>query len=249
MPKLTKRTVEAIQHEAEGDLVVWDSELPGFGVRVWPSGKRVYILKYRTQDGRQRKATLGPHGPLTTEHARAQALQWLGDAHKGGDPARAKTDARRSLTVASLCEQYLEEHARPKKKPSSVKSDEALIRLHVLPHLGNLKVPSIERSDISQLHHSMRVTPGAANRTLALLSKMFNLAEKWGLRPDGSNPCRHVERYRERKFERFLSNEELARLGIALADAEHENVEMPSVITAIRLLLFVSRQRLLDHLG
>jgi integrase len=83
----------------------------------------------------------------------------------------------------------------------------------------------------------MRGTPGAANRTLALLSKLFNLAEKWGLRPDGSNPCRHVEKYRERKIERFLSSEELARLGAALREAERTQIELPSVIAAIRLLL------------
>ena len=96
---------------------------------------------------------------------------------------------------------------------------------------------SLIQGGATQLHHAMRETPGAANRTLALLSKMFNLAEKWGLRPDGSNPCRHVEKYRERKLERFLSNEELAQLGAALREVERSQVELPSVIAALRLLL------------
>ena len=84
----------------------------------------------------------------------------------------------------------------------------------------------------------MRATPGAANRTLALLSKMFNLAEKWGLRPDGSNPCRHIEKYPERRIDRFLSNAELADLGKVLAEDEYGRTELPSSIAAIRLLLF-----------
>ena len=83
----------------------------------------------------------------------------------------------------------------------------------------------------------MRKTPGAANRTLALISHMLNVAEKWGLRPDGSNPCRHVEKYPERKRERYLSKDELAALGDALSMAERTRTEKPGAIAAIRLLI------------
>src|SRR4051812_2816172 len=102
MTRLTKRVVEAIKAQPEGDTVKWDSELPGFGIRVWPSGKRTYILKYRTAEGRQRKATIGPHGPITAERARSIALRWLGDARHGSDPAKAKSDSRNALTVIGL---------------------------------------------------------------------------------------------------------------------------------------------------
>ena len=238
MAKLTKRVVEAIAAKPQGDTVKWDSELPGFGIRVWPSGKRTYILKYRTAEGRQRKATIGPHGPITAERARSIALRWLGDARHGSDPATTRSDSRKALTVTELAKRYMAEHAAVKKRPGSVASDETLLRLHILPRLGSMKINSVTRADIGQLHHAMYQTPGAANRALALLSKMFNLAEKWGLRTDGSNPCRHVEKFRERKIERFLSNEELARLGAALREADRTQVELPSVITAIRLLLF-----------
>ena len=107
---------------------------------------------------------------------------------------------------------------------------------------------ALARRDIAGLHHRMRPTPGAANRVLALLSKMFNLAEQWGLRPDGSNPCRHVERYRERRMERFLSAEELARLGTVLAEAERTATLPASVIAALRLLIFTGA-RLGEVLG
>ncbi|WP_256868508.1 tyrosine-type recombinase/integrase [Candidatus Entotheonella palauensis] len=125
-----------------------------------------------------------------------------------------------------------------KKKPGSLRPDEYNLRCHVVPALGNKKVADITRADIAELHFAMHETPGAANRVLALLSKMFNLAEQWGYRPDHSNPVRHIERYKEKRFERFLSAEELARLGDVLAEAERTQSEYPSVIAAIRLLIF-----------
>jgi integrase len=243
MPKLTKRTVEALETPTDGDVVVWDNELPGFGLRLWPSGKRSYLVKYRTHEGRQRKVTIGTHGSITAEEARDEARRYLGAASLGQDRGKAKSDHRSAPTVADLTRRYIEEHARTKKRPRSVEEDERLIRLHILPRLGNTKVAAITRQDVLRLNHDMRDRPGAANRTRALLSKMFNLAEKWGLRADGSNPCRHVEKYPENKLERFLNREELARLGAVLARANHDGTEMPSAIAAIRLLLLTGCRR------
>ena len=178
VPKLTKRTVEGVKPDPERDLVLWDSEIPGFGIRVWPSGRRTYILKYRTAEGRQRKATIGKHGPITAEQARSMALRWLSEAKHGADPAQNKSASRLAPSVEELADRYMAEHARVKKRPRSIQSDEILLRLHILPRIGRRKVTSITRADISQLHYAMRDMPGAANRTLSLLSKMFNLAEK-----------------------------------------------------------------------
>ena len=182
--------------------------------------------------------TIGRHGVIAPEKAREKAKKLLGQAGDGEDPAKDRKDARKAQAVVDLAEQYLSQHAEVKKRPRSIASDKTLLRLHVLPSLGRLKVADVTRADISNLHHAMKGRPGAANRTLALLSKMMNLAEKWGLRPDGSNPCRHVERYPERKMERFLSGEELGRLGAVLAEAARTATELPSVIAAIRLLMF-----------
>ena len=112
-----------------------------------------------------------------------------------------------------------------------------MIDQHVLPAIGKRKVTEVTRADVLRLHHSLRATPYEANRTLALISKMMNLAEAWGLRTDGTNPCRHVKRYEEKKRERFLSAVELARLGEALSEAERTQAVSGSVIAAIRLLL------------
>ncbi len=235
--KLTKRAVERIRPEPKRDVVVWDQELRGFGVRVKPSGARSYLVQYRNAYGRSKRLTIGQHGVLAPDQARRQAKKVLGEVARGDDPAAARAEARKALTIADLAERYLEEHARPKKKPSSVRMDEANLRLHVLPALGTRQIIEVTRADVARLHHEMRATPGAANRVVALLSKMFTLAELWGLRPDATNPCRHVERYREQRLERFLSDGELASLGTALAQAETAGAESDFVIAAIRLLI------------
>ena len=185
----------------------------------------------------QRKDTIGRHGRLTAEEAREQAKRVLGRVTLGEDPARTRREVRTAPTVADLAKRYMEEHARPKKKPGSVQGDETLLRLHVLPRLGGLRVNEVTSEDVERLHLAMKGGKGAANRTVALLSKMFNLAEAWRFRPSGSNPCRHIEKYRERKIERYLSREELVRLGKVLRAAEQSGTEAASVIAAVRLLL------------
>jgi site-specific recombinase XerD len=105
-----------------------------------------------------------------------------------------------------------------------------LARLYVLPAFRQRQIGDVKRSDVARFHHTLKDKPYQANRSLALLSKFFNWCEKHGLRPDGSNPCRHVEKYKERKRERFLSEEELARLGEALRTAEESQNASPWVI-------------------
>lgn len=237
MPKLTKRFVEGLRPK-DRYYIIWDDELPGFGIRVWPTGRKVYMLQYRNKQGRQRKPALGQHGILTAEQARTMARQWLAGVHQGEDPADTTKMLRKSPTVALLAERYMQEHALLKKKPGSSRPDTYNLRRHVLPALGRKTVDAVTRDDIAQLHYAMRSTPGAANRVLALLSKMFTLAEQWGYREAGTNPVRHIQRYKERRFERFLSTEELVRLGEVLAEAERTQTESASVIAAIRLLIF-----------
>ena len=232
--KLTKRSVEAVQ-PLYRDEFLWDSDLTNFGCKITPTGKRVYFVQYRI-NGRRRRYTIGQHGPVTPDQARQEALKLLGQVASGLDPAEIKGKRGKTPTVTKLAERYLIEHAELKKKARSVHEDKRMIKDFVLPALGNLKTEAVNRQDIAKLHHDLRDTPFQANRVMALCSKMFNLAEKWGLRPDSTNPCRHVERYKETKRERFLSGNELSRLGEVMSEAELE--ELPSAILAIRLLLF-----------
>ena len=182
--------------------------------------------------------TIGQHGVLTSTEARMQAKVQLGRAAKGEDPAVDKATARRGLKFAAFTERYLSDHAATKKKASSIRMDRINLNKHILPILGDKRLDAIGRSDVVHLHHSMRNTPGAANRCLALLSKMMNLAERWGERPDSSNPCRHVEKYRENKRDRFLSADELARLGAACQRCEQNGILSKSFLALVRLLIF-----------
>lgn len=236
MARLTKRHIDSLRPR-EKDFVVWDSEMPGFGLRVKPSGRKSFVVQYRNAQGRSRRLTVGIYGHLTPAEARKEARLHLADADRGQDPAETRSEARKAPTMNEFSQRYLSEHSRPKKKPASVLKDEQLLRLHILPALGTYKVGAITKRDVVKLVHSMGKTPNQANRALALLSKMFNLAEAWGVRPEYSNPCRHVEKFPEKSRERFLTSEELANLGHALKQAERADREMPSVITAIRLLL------------
>lgn len=235
MPRLTKRVVDAARAEG-GEQFLWDPEMPGFGLRVRPSGRRYYVVQYRSK-GRTRRLTLGPHGVLTPDEARRKAAKLLADARNGGDPAVELRQREGPVTVADLAKRFLSQHAELKKKPASLRNDRLNLRLHVLPRLGKLPLIAITREDVATLHHSLRQTPIAANRVLALVSKMFNLAERWGLRPDGSNPCRHVERFPESRRERFLNDDELARLGAVMEESVQTGQETAEAIAAIRLLL------------
>jgi integrase len=238
MPKLTKRVVDATKPASDHDVFEWDAELRGFGLRVKPTGVKSYIIQYRTMTGISRRVTIGQHGRLTADEARTQAKIQLGRVAQGDDPAAEKTNARDVVSFAAFAERYLSDHAATKKKPSSARMDRINLQKHILPILGRRRLDTVGRADVVRLHQSMRDTPGAANRCLALLSKMMNLAERWGERPDSSNPCRHVEKYREKKRNRFLSTEELARLGAACRRCEQEETIGPSFLALVRLLIF-----------
>lgn len=235
MPKLTKRSVEALRAQVES-YFVWDSEIIGFGIRVMPSGTKTYQAQYR-KGGRTRRISLGRHGNITAEQARLKAREVMGLVARGENPAEEIAQERRAPTVAALCERFFETHVLERCKPSTQSEYRRAIDRFIKPAIGAFKVVDVERKDIAELHHKHRDIPYQANRTLGVLSKMFNLAEVWGLRRDGSNPCRHVPKYREQKHERFLSQAELQRLGQVLDAVESEGTESPFVVAAFRLLI------------
>ena len=233
--KITKRAVDQLQGDGT-EKFYWDDDLPGFGVRIRSSGRKYYVAQFRA-DGRMRRITLGRHGAVPTETARRRAMAAISEAKGGGDPAAARDARRKAPTMKQLGKRFLEDYVPDHCKPSTAYEYGRSVKLFVEPRIGKRKVRDIKRSDIAELHHALRETPYQANRTLGVLSKMFSMAEVWGWRPDGSNPCLHIKRYKEEKRERFLSAEEFARLGQVLDETLQDGSETRSAVVAIRLLM------------
>lgn len=236
MPKLTKRTIEALDVR-ESDYFVWDSELPGFGVRVLPSGRKKFVLQYR-YGKTSRRMGIGQFGAITVDQARGLALQGLAKLRQDIDPLAEVRERRTAITVKELSERFDAEHIAVHLKATTAKEYRRNLKLFILPAIGQKRILDVTRADIAKFHHDSRDRPYQANRNIEIISKMFNLAELWGLRPDGTNPRRHIKKYPEKKRERFFSEGELGAIGRVLDEMEAERIELPSAIAAVRLLLF-----------
>lgn len=235
MAKLSKRLVEAAEVRSS-EYMMWDGDIAGFGVRIMPSGRRSYFVQYRAGT-RSRRLTLGAHGVLTPEQARTLAVRALAAVRAGEDPAENRKQRREAILVRELAERFDREHISVRVKESTAREYRRNLKRFILPTFGRLRVEEITRADVARFHHGLRHIPYQANRNLEIISKMFSLAEMWGLRPDGTNPRRHIAKYREEKRERFLSAAELKRLGEVLDEMTAERIEHPSAIAAVRLLL------------
>jgi hypothetical protein len=222
--KVTKRSVESLP-TPERPAVWYDDKLAGFGVRVMPSGRRFYFARYRNKHGRSRWFTIGEHGKVTADAARTKAQRVLQTvAVDGTDPSGEREAFRAAPTVNDLLDRYIAEHVERQNKPRTQDAVKEIVGRDLRPSFGNLKVAEVTRQDVHKFHAAQPHRPRQANLILAVLSKAFSLAELWEMRPEGSNPCRKIERYPERHRERFLSAEELARLGAVLRRAESEGL-------------------------
>ena len=230
---ISKRTVDGLPVE-EKDATFWDRELPGFGVRVYPSGSRVYIAQCRGPAG-IRRVTLGRHGAITPEQARKKAGAAIARIRQGEDPVQGPPVP--VLTVADLAERYMEAHVEVRCNAHTQRIYRGTLRNHILPALGAMPLASVGRAEVAALHYRLRETPRAANRALMVLSKIFSLAEAWGLASGGGNPCRFVLKYKEGKRERFLTDDEYRRVGRALCELEAEGPVPARAAAALRLLM------------
>ena len=233
--KITSRSVARFKGEPGKESCLWDTEVKGFGLRVQPSGRRSYIYKFRTPDGRRRNRKLGDEASLTAEAARRAVKVWVVNRAEGKPILNAKPSVQ-SITLRKLCNLYIEDYAKLHKKPKSVEEDTRYIERDIKPLLGAKALSDISSKDIVKLKGSFSDTPVKANRVLALLSKMFNLAEEWEYREAGNNPTRHIRKFKEEPRQRFLKPAELKRLEEVMEDAEVNEWTSQPVIDAIRVL-------------
>lgn len=264
--KITKRAVDALRASASAEeIVLWDDQIKGFGVRVRAGGAKTYILHYRAGKGRAaplRKVTIGKHGsPWTPETARVEAKRLLGQVVYGGDPSIERATEKMAITIAELCDLYLEEGVAHKKR-STLRNDKSRIEHHIKPLIGRKRVNAIGRADIERLLTDVKerktATPdlnkgkkrpagslpsggaGVAGQCVTLVSTLLSFAVKRGLRSD--NPALGIKKPPVRKMERFLSEQEITRLAAAL-EAEAASSGNPYPTAAIKLLLFTGCRR------
>ena len=221
---------------AQKNKIHFDGEVKGFGLRVTKAGARSFVLKYRA-NGVERRLTIGSYPDWKVSTARKEATRLKRLVDQGFDPMGERHEDRAAPTMSDLCDRYLTEHA-PRKRETSRREDEALIKRWIKPEFGTRKVSDIRHADVDALHRKItgHGTPTRANRTMSLISKMFSLAVRWEMRDD--NPAKGIERNNEEKRNRYLVGDELRRLTEALAA-----YPVQTSANAIRLLLLTGPRR------
>ena len=239
---ISNRTVEAL--EAHKDTVFWDRNLTGFGVRVYASGAKVYLVQTRGPNG-TRRVTLGRHGVLGAEEARRQGALAIARIKAGEDPVPERAAARRAAgpTVSEVAARYMREHVAVRCKPATARIRSNAIRNHIVPSLGKLPLAAVGRDRVIDLHHRMSDIPMQANIVIVTLSQIFTKAENWGIVPEGTDPCGSVVLYRETRRERFLTDAEYARLGRVLDEAPKIGGASWGAVAVIRLLMLTGCRR------
>ncbi len=260
MPKLTKRTVDSAPVKTK-PYFIWCSDLPGFGVRVFPSTKRVYYADYRNKTGGRKRMSIGHHGKLTTEEARKLAIVTLGDVIKGEDPALDRATRRKSLVVRDLCDNYVAAAERGlimgkrnlPKKQSTLYSDRGRIEHHIKPLLGDKLVRDLVQSDVNRFIRDVTIGKtalvvktdnkrgkavvvggaGTAARTAGLLGGILSFAVSEGI--IAFNPARGAKRQADGSRTRRLTSQEYRRLGKALK-AAHDEGDIEQGLNGIWLL-------------
>ena len=235
MDALTKKKIDSLKPE-EKPFIVFDEKTQGFGVKIHPSGLKSFILDYRF-NGRQRRLVLGRYGVLTVDKARKEAIDKLGDLRDGTDPLEEKRKANRADTIKDLCKLYLEKRSDKK----SLRQDENRINNYIIPKLGRLKIESVRRADVERLHQQITESGAKyqANRVLSLISSLFRLAQRLGVVSESfMNPCRNIERNKEKSRDRWVLPEEMPKLWDAIA-----TVENPYIKSALQLLLLTGLRR------
>lgn len=218
------------------EIEYWDKDLPGFGLRVFPSGRKTWFVMLR-QRGKQRRISLGHVGEVDAKTARRLAKAELVKVALDGLPiATAKIDAKKkqSPMMRDYAPRFWADYARH-WKPSTQKRNKVSVFRDICEAFGDRRVDELRKSDILLWRDGFASKPGSFNRTLPVLAVMMTYAEQLGLRPRGSNPCKGTPRYKRKRMERFLTNREFQRLAVALREFEGRR---PDIVRAVKLLIF-----------
>jgi integrase len=208
--KLTQRIVKSHLPDHSKRILIWDTEVTGFCVRIYTTGKKTYFFQYRNSYKETKFIKIGVHGNITTEEARDKAVQLALKVSAGEDPSIEAPYKTTSSTMEDLADKYISLYAENEKRPKSIKEDKAMLQNYILKEFGSRKVVDVTFEDIQKLHASLNKKRVRSNRTLSLLHKMFNLAIQWKWRTD--NPASGIKKYQEHKRTRWLHEDEMKRL-------------------------------------
>ena len=240
---ISKRTVDALT--VEKDTVFWDSELSGFGVRVYPNGGKTYVVQTRAGGKPAKRIAIGRHGVVTAEEARRRAALIISRIKAGEEPVPEPLTVRQANgpTVEELAQQFLKDHVAARCKPATAAAYRFAIEKHILPAFGALSALAVDRARVASFHEALRDRPVTANQAVDLLARIYQAAEDRGTVPAGSNPCRQIRKYRPRRRERFLTETEFRRLGRTMDAMEASGEIAVHAAAALRLLLLTGRRR------
>ncbi len=245
--KLTKRAVDATKAPARGEVFVWDAEQRGFGLRVYASGRRVFVFQYQAPNtSATRRLALGTFPSITVDTARTLARRAATDVAEGRDPKGDDADGRGRQVLADVFPDYLKER-EGKLAPRTHAEYERVWRMTLAPTFGGMRFAAVDEATVARWHSERRATPILANRAVDLLSTFFVWAERRGYRAKHTNPCVDVERFEERRKSRSLTADEYGRLGSALSAAAL--VGLPATPTLQAQTRGVSSQRRAKHSG
>lgn len=244
--KLTKTIVDTAQ-VIDRRYHIYDTEIPGFSVKIEPSGSKIYVFDYRSGSGGReapkKRLKIGKHGVLTVEQARLKAKEYAAQVALGDDPADQREAEKGKNLVKDVIKRYQTEYIVHHNKPSTVKGKNEVIRTLILPRFRNDAIEDITRKDVQEWHGKLHYTPITANRALACISHLMSVCEDWGIRDPNTNPCLGIKRYKENKRDRYLSEEELRRLIETIDKCEADGTEEKNMMIFFRLMIYTGARQ------
>lgn len=250
MPKLTKQIVES-HGKKEKLYTIWDTEVKGFGCRIQPSGKKIYVFFYRMPKNLKRLyLTIGVHGSITPDIAREIVKGYSAEVARGIDPKEAKNaksqkvaaqlkeQTEKSITFEEFFKIFTERHRHIEYKASSLKKENNNVKNWIMPFFGKKPLSEITIQHVLAFKDSMKCSPGAYNKCFNTIRAAFNKAEIWEFIPKNTNPCNKITKYPEKKMERFLTKDELQKLEALLSSKNIQQTYSHYSINALKLLIY-----------
>lgn len=244
--RLTNSAIDAFQPKAK-DYHIKDELVRELQLKITPTGRKVFLIRYRNPEGRGRKFTIGVFPTVKITLARQTAKDKLAQITQGGDPSAEKTTLRESVSFKEFAERFMTSHADKYLRLTTARNYQSQLNCHLFPAIGKIALQSITKQQIREIHQSMHLTPYQANGVLALVRAIFNMAIEWEVMPSGSNPTKGIKRFPEQQRETLLSEAQRKKVGKVIGELRLEKPALKASFDAITLI-FLTGLRLNEAL-